>query len=183
MLDLEEIPHKSNSNCPEGATQWLSLPESAHLSIHTYCTFSLLIHTLLASLLCVFVEILFCKDEGPVPLSLTTGLVARIWCFHHCDLAQSLSRNPSLTPSLCRPRPPEIIQKGIHHHHLMMMNQLEMMNWWWIGDDELVMTLLLHFQHSFISLRVCRRVSVSKLLWKSSAKRSLSLLVTDALTL
>ena len=145
--------------------------------------FFLLIHTLLASLLCVFVEILFCKDEGPVPLSLTTGLVARIWYFHHCDLAQSLSGNTSLTPSLCRPRPPEIVQKGIHHHHLMMMNQLEMMNWWWIGDDELVMTLLLHFQHSFISLRVCCRVSVSKFLWKSSAKRSLSLLVTDVLTL
>ena len=28
-------------------------------------------------------EILFCKVEGPGPLSLTVGPVARIWCFHH----------------------------------------------------------------------------------------------------
>ena len=29
-------------------------------------------------------DILFCKAEGPGPLSLTTCLVARIWSFHHC---------------------------------------------------------------------------------------------------
>ena len=29
----------------------------------------------------------FCKAEGSGPLSLTTGLVAKIWCFHHWDLA------------------------------------------------------------------------------------------------
>ena len=49
--------------------------ESAHVSSHTYCTFFLLRNTLLASLLFVFVEILFYKAEGPGPLSLTTGLV------------------------------------------------------------------------------------------------------------
>ena len=67
------------------------LSEPAHVSIHTYCTLFLLTNTylqhLLAALPSIFVEILFCKDEGPGPLSLTTGLVARIWCFHHCNLA------------------------------------------------------------------------------------------------
>ena len=38
-------------------------------------------------------EILFCKAEGPGVLSLTTGLVAGIRCFHLCDPAQSLSVN------------------------------------------------------------------------------------------
>ena len=50
----------------------------------------LLLHfsgTLPSSLLSDFVEILFCKVKEPGPLSLTTGLVARIWCFHHCNLA------------------------------------------------------------------------------------------------
>ena len=52
--------------------------ESAHVSIHTYCTLFLQINTLLALLLSSLVGILFCKAEGPRPLSLTTGLVARI---------------------------------------------------------------------------------------------------------
>ena len=61
--------------------------ESAHVPIHTCCTLFLSINTLLASLLSVFVDILFCKTEGPGPLSLTTGLVARIWCSHYRDSA------------------------------------------------------------------------------------------------
>ena len=47
------------------------------LSISTILFF-LLMNTLLASLVFVFVEILFCKPEEPRPLSLTTGLVAKI---------------------------------------------------------------------------------------------------------
>ena len=45
------------------------------------CTalFFLLLSTLLSSLLYIIVEILFCEAKGPGPLSLTTGLVARIW--------------------------------------------------------------------------------------------------------
>ena len=46
----------------------------------------------------------FCKAEGPGPLLLTTGLVARIWCSHCRDPAQS----PSPTPSHCRLVPLEI---------------------------------------------------------------------------
>ena len=66
----------------------LSLSEPASVSIHMYCTlFFLLINTLLASLLSIFVGILFCIAKGPRPLSLTTGVVARIWCFHCCDAA------------------------------------------------------------------------------------------------
>ena len=47
-------------------------------------------NTLPFSLLSVFVGILFYKAEGPVPLSLTIGLVARIWCSQCCDPASSL---------------------------------------------------------------------------------------------
>ena len=69
---------------------WLSNsrthPQSVHVSVHTYCTLFLLINTLLATTSCL-VEIPFCKAEGSEPLSLTTGLVAKIWCFHCWDLA------------------------------------------------------------------------------------------------
>ena len=44
--------------------------------------FFLLINTWLASLISIFVEILFCRAEEPGPLSLITGLVNRIWCFY-----------------------------------------------------------------------------------------------------
>ena len=56
------------------------------LSTHTILFF-FLINTLLASLLSIFVEILSYKAKGPGPLSLTTGLVARIWCFHYLNQA------------------------------------------------------------------------------------------------
>ena len=49
----------------------LSLLESDRESTHTLI-FSLLINTLLASLLSVFVEILCCKTKGPGTLSMTT---------------------------------------------------------------------------------------------------------------
>ena len=59
--------HKSNSDCHEGAAQRLSLRPL--VSVHTsYCTlFFLLINTSVASLLSVFVEILFRKAKGPGP--------------------------------------------------------------------------------------------------------------------
>ena len=82
--------------------------ECASVSSHTYCALFLLINTSLASLLSIFVEILFCIVEGPGPLSLTSGLAARIWYSHHQGSAQSPAANPSLAPSRCRPRPPEI---------------------------------------------------------------------------
>ena len=71
------MPYKSNSNHYESETQGtrlLSLP--GHLSTHTVLIFSLLINTSLVSLGSIFVGILFCKDEGPGLLSLTTGLLA-----------------------------------------------------------------------------------------------------------
>ena len=105
--DPEIIP---NIDCEQGKPKWLvssretwkkhlikvlqtatraqlrySLSESAHVPIHTYCTLFLLINNVLASLLSIFVGILLCIAEGPGPLSLTTGLVIRIWCFHCRD--------------------------------------------------------------------------------------------------
>ena len=66
----------------------LSPSESARVAMNTYCVlFFLLMNTLLVSLLSVFVGIHFWKTEEPRSLSLTTGLVARIWCSHCCNLA------------------------------------------------------------------------------------------------
>ena len=92
-----------------GRVQFKDSPsECASVSSHTYCTLLLLINTSLAPLLSVSVEILFCIVEGPGPLSLTSGPAARIWHSHHPGPARSLAGNPSLAPSRCRPRPPEI---------------------------------------------------------------------------
>ena len=60
--------------------------------------FVLLMNTSLVSLLFVFVGILFYKASGP--LSLTTGLEARIWCFNHCDPAQSLGPTQALLQAI-----------------------------------------------------------------------------------
>ena len=77
------MPHKSKSNCCEGVTQrlWVCLC----VSIHTEYTLSPLNNTLLVSPCSIFVEILFCKGKAPGPLSLSTGLVAGIRCFHRHD--------------------------------------------------------------------------------------------------
>ena len=74
---------------------------------NTSYTLFLLMNTLLASLLSVLVEIL-CRAERPGPLSLTTGLVARIWCSHCVTWPQSLAGNLSPASSHCRLRLPEI---------------------------------------------------------------------------
>ena len=78
------------------------------VSTHTVLFFPL-INTLLAMLLSIFVEFLFYKAEVPGPLSLTTCLLSRIWCFHHYDPVQFLAGNISPTLSHCRLNPPEIM--------------------------------------------------------------------------
>ena len=73
------MPHTSNSNCHEwqdSGTLWVC----PYVYPHVLYSFFLLINILLASLLSIFVEILFCKAEGPELSSLTTSLVARVSC-------------------------------------------------------------------------------------------------------
>ena len=82
----EEISHKSSSNRHEGVTQQLSLPESACVYTHVLYYFPL------NKCFPCFTTFHLCgnsfyKAEGPESLSLTTGLVARIWCSHHHHLA------------------------------------------------------------------------------------------------
>ena len=82
--------------------EWFKLPltlNSGTLSricpcVCPYVLYSLPSYTLLASLLSVFVEILFCKAKGSGPFSLTTSLVARIWCFHFHAPAQFSGGKP-----------------------------------------------------------------------------------------
>ena len=80
-------------------TQRLSLSSPVCLSTCTVLFF-LLTNTSLISLLSVFVGILFCIAKGPGLLLLTTDLVARIWCFHHCNPApvSSWERKPHSKP-------------------------------------------------------------------------------------
>ena len=83
--------------CWATQTHPLSLPVCLSTCI---VLFLLLVNTLLTSLLSVFVEILFWKVKGSGLLSLTSDLVARIWCCDHCE-PQSLPVNPSPGPSYC----------------------------------------------------------------------------------
>ena len=64
--------HKSDTNYHKGAT-----PSPPVCLSPGTVVFFLLINSSLFSLFSFFVEILFCKAEGPGPLSLTTGLEAR----------------------------------------------------------------------------------------------------------
>ena len=78
------MPHTSNSNCHK---VWLrdSCSESAYISIHMYyILFPLNKHFTYFTAFCLC-ENSFCKAKGPGPLSLTSGLVARIWCFLWCS--------------------------------------------------------------------------------------------------
>ena len=81
--NLEETPHKNNSNCHEGATQGLSLLVWPCLTAravlfppdkycHQFTTFHLCGNS-------------FLQIQRARALSLTTGLVARIWHSHCCD--------------------------------------------------------------------------------------------------
>ena len=69
----------------------LSLPMC--LTTHTILFF-LLINTLVVSLLSVFVVILSPQSQRARALSLTTGLVARIWCSHRRGLNSISGREP-----------------------------------------------------------------------------------------
>ena len=143
----EEMLHKSNSlpwGC-DSVTLSLSLNSPVCLSTHTVLFF-LSISTLLASLLSVFVEILFSKARGPGPLSLTTNLVARIRCFHYRNLASVFGWEPKPHSSLCRPRPPKIImrltpvflfpQLSINCHCYSYMSMVEYGLTWWLSSKD-----------------------------------------------
>ena len=110
QANQNDCPKQTRKKCPikviQPATRANSATQGFSESAHVH--FFLLIKTLLASLLSVFVEILFCKAKGPGPLSLTTGLVARICCLRRRHPAQSLVGNPGPAPRHCRSRPPEI---------------------------------------------------------------------------
>ena len=86
--------------------------------------FLLLVNTLLTSLLSVFVEILFWKVKESGLLSLTSGLVARIWCCHHCEPAPVSAWESKPRSKLLQLRPPEInmsnlkrIKKTSQYYH------------------------------------------------------------------
>ena len=103
----EKMPSKNNSTwlagTAQGLTLWVCLGSLSTRPIF----FFLLINTLLASLLSIFVENLYCKAWVPGPLSLSTDLKARIWRFNCLDT--SLAGNPSPAPSYCRLKPCKIM--------------------------------------------------------------------------
>ena len=80
--NLEQITRKSNSNCNEGMTQWLSLSWICP-SVYPHTLYFFPLNKYFTCVLpSVFVGILFCKAKEPGPLTLTTGLVSGIWCSH-----------------------------------------------------------------------------------------------------
>lgn len=88
QANQNDQPKETQKKCPMRVIQTAtrvglsdSLPESACVSVHMYCTFFPLNKYFTTSLLSIFVGILFCKAKRPGPLLLTMGLVGRIWCF------------------------------------------------------------------------------------------------------
>ena len=84
--NLEDMPHKSNSNCHEGTTQGLSL-WVYRVSVHTYCTLFLPNQYFTCITTFHLCWIFVCKAKGPGPFSVTTDLVVRIWYSQHQDPA------------------------------------------------------------------------------------------------
>ena len=74
--------HKSISNCHEDVTQQLrySPPDSACVFIHMHCTLSLNKYFICFITFC-FSGNYFLQSKRVRALSLTTGILARIWCF------------------------------------------------------------------------------------------------------
>ena len=79
--NLEEMPHKSNSNYHKGAPQWLCLSKSVHVSTHMY---SFPPNKHLFHYFWSLREFFFCKSKRPGPC-LTTALVSGIQGSSHCD--------------------------------------------------------------------------------------------------
>ena len=76
----EEVPHKSNSNYHEDATQRLALSLSPLVCLFTCAVLFFPLNKYFTCFnLFVFVGILSCKAKGPRPLSLATKPVASIW--------------------------------------------------------------------------------------------------------
>ena len=92
---------------------FLSLSQSVCLPTCTVLFFFLLINTLFVSLRSVFVAILFCKAERPRPLSLTTGLVIRMWCSDCCNLSSISNWGPKLRFKQLQAK----ATQDQHHHH------------------------------------------------------------------
>ena len=82
----KETQKKWNSNFNEGTTQEVSLQISPWAYPHMLYSFPLNKY-FTCFITFQFWGILFCKAKGPGSLSLTTGLVARIWCSHYRDSA------------------------------------------------------------------------------------------------
>ena len=104
----EGMPHKGHSNYHEGVAQRLS--PSPPVCLSNMYFFFLLINTV--SLLSIFVGILFCKAEGPGPLSLTTGLGARILRFYCLDPASYNWGDRAVTEQGVRTHRPGLEQSG-----------------------------------------------------------------------
>ena len=85
---------------------WLWDSESIHVS--TYFSFFFLINTLLVSLLSICVGILFLQSQRARALSVTSDLVARTWCSHHCDLTSTSDQKLKLHLKPLQAEPPKI---------------------------------------------------------------------------
>ena len=65
----------------------ISFAETAHVSVHTWCTLCPLNEYSTCFTTFNLCGDSFLQSRRAGPLSLTTGLVARIWWAHHCDPA------------------------------------------------------------------------------------------------
>ena len=94
----EEMPHKSNSNYRRlQLSNSDTVSEFAHLSIHTCCTlFFLWINIFICFPIFYLCGNSFLQTQRARPLSLTRGLVVRIWCSHCCNTASVSGWEPKL---------------------------------------------------------------------------------------
>ena len=110
QANRNDWPKETWKQCPIKVSQTttrvlLSLSLPVCLSAHTGLFFLLTNTDFTVFHLCANS---FLQSQRARALSLTSGLVARIWCSHHHDPSLSRARNQSPASSFCRPRALEI---------------------------------------------------------------------------
>ena len=88
QANQNDWPKETRKKCPMRVIQTATRPGLGDslwvcLCVYPYVLYSSPLNKYFTtSLLSIFVGIFFCKAKRPGPLSLTTGLVGRIWSFH-----------------------------------------------------------------------------------------------------
>ena len=121
--NLEEMPHKSDSNHQECVT----LSEPAHVAIHMHCTLFLSNKHFTCFTTFHHYGNYFPQSWRARGLALSTGLMARIWRSHCHDLASTSGWKPM---PCFKPLQTEITQDQHYYKNASLLLSPPQLIWW-----------------------------------------------------